>query len=54
MECGELLGISEYGKQKLNDCPGYQPSKRMDRGRACVHCGFDFWDHTSPLEKAHG
>ena len=45
MDCGELLCVSDIGKQHLANCPGYEP-KRTGYSRSCIHCGFDFHDHT--------
>jgi len=46
MDCGDLLVLSEEGKKRLANCPGYEP-KRTGYGRDCIHCGFDFHDHNS-------
>ena len=50
MDCWRLLATSEEGARRLDDCPGYEPPKR-GYGRACMHCGFDWWDHQQAAER---
>jgi ribosomal protein S27E len=44
MDCWELVAISVEGAKRLAACPGYEP-KKGSCSVACIHCGFDFWDH---------
>lgn len=46
MDCGELLTLSDEGRKRLDNCPGYKPERTGYR-RDCIHCGFDFHDHKS-------
>jgi hypothetical protein len=45
MDCWDVLAISDEGKKRLKNCPGYEPAKAESFSRDCIHCGFDYWDH---------
>lgn len=49
MDCGDLLSISDEGRKRLSNCPGYNPLK-AGWNRACVNCGFDYYDHMARIK----